>query len=246
MLAQLLNRGYKQAITSRLNGSNPHAVVPGGGRTQLLLLRAMYGVMGKIAKMDGRVTNAEVKYASTIMQLMGLDSFDRQQAINYFDQGKQVHIDVLPWVADLAKTLGKSSALANLFLKIQIRHAYVKGELRLKEKVLLRDVAEILGFEKVAFLAMCNEMQGHTDSRHGKEQSKARSFLNNAYKVLQLEPDVEDGEIRRAYLRMMSRYHPDKLVRDNLSEESLKQAQEKSMAIRTAYETVCGFRKIRA
>ena len=114
--------------------------------------------------------------------------------------------------------------------------------MRLKEKVLLRDVAEIHGFDKSAFLAMCNEMQGHTDTK----QSKARNFLHNAYKVLQLEPDVEDGEIRRAYLRMKSRYHPDKLVRDNLSEEPLKQAQEKSMAIRTAYETVCGFRKIRA
>jgi DnaJ like chaperone protein len=57
---------------------------------------------------------------------------------------------------------------------------------------------------------------------------------------------VEDGEIRRAYLRMMSRYHPDKLVRENLSEETLRIAQEKSTAIRSAYETVCGFRKIRA
>ena len=85
-------------------------------------------------------------------------------------------------------------------------------------------------------------MQGHTDTK----QSKTRNFLHNAYKVLQLEPGAEDGEIRRAYLRMMSRYHPDKLVRDNLSEESLKQAQEKSMAIRTAYETICGYRKIRA
>ncbi|NKB33511.1 MAG: co-chaperone DjlA [Pseudomonadales bacterium] len=242
MLALILNRNYKRAITSRLNGSNPHAVVPDGGRTQQLLQMAMFAVMGKVAKMDGRVTNAEVKYASTIMQLMGLSSIGRQQAINYFDQGKQANTDVVPCVADLANCIGKNSALANLFLKIQIRNAFVKGELRLKEKVLLRDVAEMLGFDKSAFLAMCNEMQGHADTK----QSKARNFLHNAYKVLHLEPDVEDGEIRRAYLRMMSRYHPDKLVRDNLTEESLKQAQEKSMAIRTAYETVCGFRKIRA
>ena len=242
MLALLLNRGYKRAITSRLNGSNPHAVVPDGGRTQQILLMAMFAVMGKIAKMDGRVTTGEVKYASTIMQLLGLGSVERQQAINYFDQGKQPNTDVLPCIMDLVATIGKNSALAKLFLKIQIRHAFVKGELRLKERVLLRDVAELLGYDKAAFLSMCNEMQGHTDTR----QSKTRNFLHNDYKVLQLEPDVEDGEIRRAYLRMMSRYHPDKLVRDNLSDESLKQAQEKSMAIRTAYETVCGFRKIRA
>ena len=91
-------------------------------------------------------------------------------------------------------------------------------------------------------LAICNEAQGQAEVK----KVNSRSFITNAYTVLQLEPEVDDGEIRRAYLRMMSRYHPDKLVRDNLSEESLKKAQEKSMAIRTAYETVCGFRKIRA
>ncbi|MFL2855932.1 MAG: co-chaperone DjlA [Pseudohongiellaceae bacterium] len=242
MFALLLNRGYKQAITRRLNGTDPHASVPNGGRAQQVLLMAMFAVMGKIAKMDGRVTTNEVKYASTIMQLMGLSAIERQQAINYFDQGKQVNTDVMPCIDNMAETIGKNSALANLFLKVQIRHALVKGELRLKEKVLLRDVAKILGFDKPTFVTLCNEMQGPTDTK----QSKTRNFLHNAYKVLQLEPGAEDGEIRRAYLRMMSRYHPDKLVRDNLSEESLKQAQEKSMAIRTAYETVCGYRKIRA
>ena len=97
-------------------------------------------------------------------------------------------------------------------------------------------------FEKSELLASCKEAQGHAEVK----KITTRSFITNAYKVLQLESEVDDGEIRRAYLRMMSRYHPDKLVRDNLSEESLKKAQEKSMAIRTSYETVCGFRKIRA
>ena len=77
MIALLLNRGYKRAITSRLNGTDPHAPVPNGGRAQQLLLMAMFAVMGKIAKMDGRVTTNEVKYASTIMQLMGLSAIER-------------------------------------------------------------------------------------------------------------------------------------------------------------------------
>lgn len=242
MFALVLNRGYKRAITSRLNGSNPNAVIPHGGRTKRLLIMAMFAVMGKVAKMDGRVTKGEIKYASTIMQLLGLNSDERQHAINYFEQGKSPNTDVLPCVEDLAGTIGKNSALANLFLKTQCRHALVKGELRLKEKIFLRDIAEIFDFEKSELLAICNEAQGQAEVK----KVNSRSFITNAYTVLQLEPEVDDGEIRRAYLRMMSRYHPDKLVRDNLSEESLKKAQEKSMAIRTAYETVCGFRKIRA
>lgn len=241
MIGLLQNRAYKQAITNRLNGSAPGAMVPAGGRSQKIINRAMFAVMGRIAKLDGRVTTPEVNYASIIMRLLGLDPLGRLEAIDYFELGKQPETDVLPFVRELVSSIGRRSALARLFIKIQCRLAFIKGDIRLKEKILLRDVAESLGFCKAEFLEICREMQIHASLK--QENGK---FLRNAYHILQLEPDVEDGEIRRAYLRMMSRYHPDKLVRENLSEETLRIAQEKSTAIRSAYETVCGFRKIRA
>jgi len=241
LIGLLQNRAYKQAITNRLNGSAPGAMVPAGGRSQKIINRAMFAVMGRIAKLDGRVTTPEVNYASIIMRLLGLDPLGRLEAIDYFELGKQPETDVLPFVRELVSSIGRRSALARLFIKIQCRLAFIKGDIRLKEKILLRDVAESLGFCKAEFLEICREMQIHASLK--QENGK---FLRNAYHILQLEPDVEDGEIRRAYLRMMSRYHPDKLVRENLSEETLRIAQEKSTAIRSAYETVCGFRKIRA
>lgn len=228
-------------MTARLNGTAPAIEVPAGGRTELVFTIAMFASMGRLAKLDGRVTPAEVKYASTIMQLMGLEQESRLQAIDYFEQGKQPQADVLGCVKAMVKMIGANSALADLFLKIQCRMAYIKGDIRLKEKLFLRDAAEILGFSKVEFLDICTQMQSSADYK----QLKARKHISNAYSILQLEPNAADGDIRRAYLRMMSRYHPDKLVRDNLSEETLKQAQEKSMAIRDAYEALCGFRKIR-
>ena len=97
----------------------------------------------------------------------------------------------------------------------------------------------MLGIQKSEFNDICEEILKYSGF------SNSNSFLDNAYRVLQLERDVENGEIRRAYLRMMSRYHPDKILRENLTKESVRLAQEKSTAIRNAYEAVCGFRKIR-
>ncbi len=242
MLALMRNRAYKRALIGRLDGSNPHAIVPPGGCTEQLFTRAMFAVMGRIAKLDGRVTQDEVSYACAIMTLMGLNTASRQQAISYFEQGKQPNTDVMYWVSSMAKVIGTGSALASLFLKIQCRTACVKGDMLLAERVLLRDIADVLGYSKAEFLAVCAELPGHIDT----QPKPSGGFLHSAYGVLQLKPDVDDGEIRRAYLRQMSRHHPDKLVRDDLSEKSLRLAQEKSAAIRSAYETVCGFRKIRA
>lgn len=242
MLAGMFNRVYKKALCRRLSGFSPEADIPAGGRTEQAFTSAMFIVLGRLAKMDGRVTEEEISYASSVMKLMGLSNELRRHAIHFYEQGKHPDTEIGPSVAAMVRAIGQRSALAKLFIQTQCRAALLKGELRLKDKMLLRSVAELLGYDKSEFLAICNDLQGVS----GEESGKSRNFLQNAYNILQLEPGVADGEIRRAYLRMMSRNHPDKLVSDNLSEESLRQAQEKAMAIRSAYETVCGFRKIRA
>lgn len=242
MLPAMFNRAYKKALCKRLSGFSPEADIPAGGRTEQTFTMAMFMLMGRLAKMDGRVTEEEISYASGIMKLMGLNNESRQQAIHYYERGKHPDTEIGQCVASMVRAIGQRSALAKLFIQTQCRAAYLKGGLRLKDKMLLRSVAELLGYDKAEFLSICTGTQGATN----REPRKPRSFLQNAYSVLQLEPGVADGEIRRAYLRMMSRNHPDKLVSNNLSEASLRQAQEKAMAIRSAYETVCGFRKIRA
>ncbi len=151
-----------------------------------------------------------------------------------------------------ARVVGRRSALAKLFLQIQCEAAYLKGNLRLKDKMLLRDVAEEFGYTKSEFLAIASSshseqyQRAQSDPRGAFFKPHSRTFLQNAYRILQLEPEVEDGEIRRAYLRMMSRYHPDKLAGSNVSASALREAQENAMAIRNAYEELCGYRKLRA
>ncbi|MEX0965198.1 MAG: co-chaperone DjlA [Pseudohongiellaceae bacterium] len=251
MLTALTSKGYRKALLKRLSGFSTAAALPEGGRAERQLSRAMFMVLGRLAKMDGRVTEAEISYASQIMRRMGLMGSKRQQAIVAFEQGKHPDSAVTEAVMLAAKIIGRRSALSNLFLKIQCEAAYLKGNLRLKDKMLLRDVAEQLGYNKSEFLAIASASQSEqyqredTSPANGFHQGQGRSLLQNAYCVLQLEPTVADGEIRRAYLRMMSRYHPDKLGGSHATEAALKQAQENAMAIRNAYEALCGFRRIR-
>ena len=243
MIAQFKHRAYKRAVGDRLAGSSPEARIPDGGRTQRIFNRTMFVLMGKLAKLDGLVVDGEIQYATAVMQLLDLNGLDRQEAIDNFELGKQIDTDVMPFMAELNSCIKQRSSLANLFLQVQCRLCFVKGGIRLKEKMLLRDVAEALGFSKAEFLDICNatHLEADFNPQHG------RGFLRNAYHTLQLQPDAEDRDIRRAYLRLMSRYHPDKLVQEkNLSEEALKSAAEKLTAIRSAYEAVCGFRNIRA
>jgi DnaJ like chaperone protein len=240
MLDRLRHRDYKRAILNRLEGKGEAGAIPEGGSSEILFLRSLFVVMGRLAKLDGRVTEAEIDYASQVMSQLGLDPGKRQRAIDFFYHGKQPGFDVMPLINELAASVGRSSALARQFLKIQCRLAYSKGCIRLKERLQLREIAEELGFSKAELLTICTEIQVSEDTRIRGRRS---GFLSQAYRILQLAPDANDTEIRRAYRRMMSRYHPDKLAA-NESGDALRHAQEQFLAVRHAYETISGFRKM--
>jgi DnaJ like chaperone protein len=60
--------------------------------------------------------------------------------------------------------------------------------------------------------------------------------VDHAYKVLEIDSKATDTEIKRAYRRMATKYHPDKL--GNIGQEHAKAAQEKFIKVQEAYETI--------
>jgi DnaJ like chaperone protein len=51
-------------------------------------------------------------------------------------------------------------------------------------------------------------------------------------------PEHTDAEIKKAYCRLMSQNHPDKLVSRGLPKEMLAMATKKTKAIQKAYELI--------
>ena len=240
-LSRLRNRDYKAALTARLDGSLPDAAVPPGGKTESQFNEAMFSVMGKLAKLDGRVTRNEIQYASTIMELMGLREAKKQQAIDSFNSGKRKLTDVGKIVRDLAKSLGKRSALANLFLKIQCRAAVSKGHMNLQEKILLQSVGEKLGYNRLEFELIARDMKSFV----AVKKVKTGIALTNSYELLQVESDAEDIEVKKSYLRLMSRSHPDKYSNKNVTDQEMQSQLQKSLDIKFAYDTICQARRER-
>ena len=56
--------------------------------------------------------------------------------------------------------------------------------------------------------------------------------------MLGIDKRSSDAEVKKAYRRLMSQHHPDKLVAKGLPEEMMKVATEKTHEIRQAYEAV--------
>ena len=79
--------------------------------------------------------------------------------------------------------------------------------------------------------------------RMGISESEVNSLLNlggdtleEAYKVLEIEPTATDGEVRAAYRKLALKHHPDKVA--TLGEDIRKAAEEKFSQINEAKERI--------
>ena len=66
----------------------------------------------------------------------------------------------------------------------------------------------------------------------------AANELDRAYQVLGVSPDVDDTTLKRAYRRLMSENHPDKLASKGLPESMREMAEQKTQEITHAYDLI--------
>jgi DnaJ like chaperone protein len=220
---------------------------------QQVFFRTTFRVMGRIAKADGYVSNEEITTAQHIMSQMGLDGDMRQQAIQYFTEGKDEHFDLGPDLRRLKEALNHQSSLSQMFLEIQLSVAYSDGKLTLQERRVLDRLCRDLGISAFQFEWIHSRVKaatggGWSTNNKGSQGNRERnrsthSEVATAYGVLGVKADISDSDLKKEYRKLMSQHHPDKLVAKGLPPEMMKLAKEKTQDIQTAYDKVRQIRK---
>lgn len=222
-------------------------------RVQLAFFTATFSVMGHVAKADGRVTESEIEAARNVMQRMELSEDMRRTAIRLYNQGKQPDFALDAALAQFHAECERRYSLLRVFVEIQLEAALADGALRgAEERVLLR-VCERLKFSRFEFYAIRARMEaerrfaqpggGHQWGRRDL-QAPGGPSLPDAYAVLGINAKDSDGEVKRAYRKLMSQHHPDKLVAKGMPESMVQLANEKTQQIRKAYEIIAKARKL--
>lgn len=197
-----------------------------------LFFDTTFEVMGRIAKVDGRVSEDEIRVARRIMQGMRLGEAHVQDAIERFTRGKSADYPLGARLEALATEIGARRDLARAFVHIQLQAAVGAGEVGAEKREVLWRVASALGIGRAELADLEAAVRGV-----GRQAAEPLS-LDAAYRVLGVSPRASDEEIKTAYRRLMSRHHPDKLVARGLPESMLDVAEEKTQEVRSAYERI--------
>lgn len=206
---------------------------------QAAFFTATFSVMGHIAKADGQVTQQEIQAAEQVFDHMNFQPDQRKIAIELFNKGKQNDFDLTAVLAQFKKECGRKITLIQMFMQIQLQAAYADGSKHPAEDKILKDICEALGYP-VSMLSQLEAMlyAQQKNYSHNPNQPPNQTQINNAYSVLGVGESASNDEIKKAYRRLMSQHHPDKLISKGLPEEMIQVATEKSKQIQKAYELV--------
>ena len=215
---------------------------------QDVFFKTIFSLLGYVAKADGRVSNDEIQTARAIMQQMRLNDTQKQLAIKFFTEGKAVDFQPDVLLDEYIQVSHQNRMLTQMLLEVLILGALADGELHKNEETILLHVFSRFGFNATDYERMIAMVRGqqHFHQGGGKSYYQTQSredALKEAYDVLNVNTDVSDSELKKAYRRQMNQHHPDKLVSRGMPEEMVRLATEKTQEIQSAYELILESRK---
>jgi DnaJ like chaperone protein len=194
---------------------------------------------GYLAKADGRISQQEIDHTEAVFRQMGLSGEQRQRAIELFRQGAAAEFQVEPVVSAFNQACGQQRQLQQTLLFFLVSLALADRKLEQAEHDALLRIASLLGFgtAQLEQLLRMATAQEHFHGRDGFAPQPGTS-LEDAYTALGVSAQVDDRELKRAYRKLMSENHPDKLIARGVPEDMVKLATERSQEIQAAYEMI--------
>ncbi|MHA7108562.1 TerB family tellurite resistance protein [Sunxiuqinia elliptica] len=195
----------------------PHTTTTGGYVMSLLVLVAA------VMKADGKVLRSELEYVKQFF-VRSFGSSSAQEAIKMLRDLLKQNIPVADVCYQIQKNMDYSSRLQLLHFLFGIAQA--DGQVAPSELKMIEHMAQNMGISSKDFESIKAMFIANTDA---------------AYKILEVDANATDEEIKKAYRKMAMKYHPDKV--SYLGEDFQNAAKEKFQKVNEAYESIKKERK---
>jgi DnaJ like chaperone protein len=229
---------------------------------KISFIKTISCLMGLMAKADGRVSEAELQFANYMFRLLKLTQTELETAQQWFTTSKNGQVAHDDQVRMLHYLKQVNLKLCKSCLDITYQMAKIDGLTQSKIN-LMNDLLTSIGFAPLETIFNAHEFWQKVYSEHvyqqhqrqGRSSSSYGSYrnyrsppkntsltLNDAFSVLGLQVTAGQAEVKKAYRKLMSKYHPDKMIAKGASNQELKKATEKTQQISKAYSYICDYK----
>jgi len=217
------------------------------GPVQVAFFIATFAAMGHLAKCDGQVKHVEIELASQLMDHLKLNSEQKQIAIRLFNEGKYSDFALDALLQRFYRQCQHRVSVLQIFIEMQLQMAYADSGINERELKLLQCMCKRLSITDAIFTRIDRRVRAEKKAHHQPVSNCSNKSLSlaDAYAMLNISRRSNPQEIKQAYRRMMSQYHPDKLFARGVSDAEMIEAQDLTQDIKRAYELLSRARKIR-
>ena len=207
----------------------------------------LFTLLGAVSKSDGRVSEQEIAVAERLMTRMNLDAELRKQAVASFNVGKQPEFDVTQTITALRNWVGLRRDHGFPVLDVVIETVLAEGNPPPEKMAILRQLAFALRVSDMELMALM-AMKGYAWNAGGARGRGGQGYGGgyvppqrntrgpDPYAVLGIERGADDRAVKRAYRKLISEHHPDRL--GDLPEAMRRQAEARASEINAAYERI--------
>ncbi|OOG13250.1 TerB family tellurite resistance protein [Pseudomonas sp. C9] len=226
MLGALLG----QALDRRLHlQSVGHLLEKLGGRPMLRNDELLFVLLGRLAKSDGRVVEGHIQQARQEMRSLDMSDSAQRRAIAAFNRGKSGNDRLRGYL----RRLSAQPHAAEGVLRACWRMVWADGRAGHRERELIAQWGKWLGWTPHQVQALATDYEPHK-----RPQVSNAITYQDALRLLGVSTTGEPAQIKRAYRRLLSRHHPDKIAGSGATALQVREATDKTRDLHTAYTLI--------
>lgn len=250
VIGSSLGRGLN-VVESR-GGFNSQAGTSGSDN---MFFVSLFSMLGKMAKADGYVSDSEMAAIKQFMiRDLNLDSQLQAQAMNIFNNSMTSPESFEQYAQQFYIRFRGRPQFIQLMLDALLRVAYADNKIHQAEQHLLDSAVRIFRVPSYTYESLKNRYASGSSSQSSGSSSSYNSYSGGYsgssssssyssssslnYAVLDCTPQSSDADIKKAYRKKVSEFHPDKIAAKGLPAEFTKFANEKFREIQEAYDEI--------
>ena len=188
---------------------------------------ALLGLSAVVIKADGKVKQEELNYVKNFFR----QNFGEAKSKMYFKVFNDLKNKQAPSLRSLCTQVNQN---VNHNGRLQIIHflfavASSDNEIADTEFRTIKTISNYFHINSYDFQSIHSMFSGKSNN------------IENDYKILEIDSNASDDEVKKAYRKMAKKYHPDKL--QGVSEDIVKMAKEKFNKVTQAYNRIMDSRK---
>ncbi|MBD8476120.1 DnaJ domain-containing protein [Pseudomonas sp. CFBP 8770] len=199
------------------------------GKSVLRDEQLLFVLLGRVAKAEGQVLAVHIQQARREMRSLNLNEQARKRAIVAFNRGKtggdqlRSHLLLLKHQPNSAEGM----------LRACWRMVWADGQAGTAERELVVTWGKWLGWSSARVQGLGQDYE----PRHRPVTKRGGAF-EEALRLLGVSSTTEPDQIKRAYRRLLSRHHPDKLVGGGATPAQIREATDRTRELHNAYSLI--------